>query len=118
MKYPFYVFVAALALVAVVFALSNRHDVIVYFWPFPGAVGPVYAWVLLTFVVGFFTGWFARWIRGLAVRHRNHVLARRTESLEKEVTELRHQIDTLEASPSPDNSIIVPPDRRLSATSQ
>src|SRR5216683_2461751 len=54
-----------LAIILVIFAVSNREGVIVTLWPLPVTVeAPLYLVVLLALVVGFLVGEVVAWING------------------------------------------------------
>ena len=75
-----------LAIIIVLFAVSNRDGVIVTFWPIPLAIeAPLYLIVLLALAVGFLVGELVAWINGR--HHRRHARrrARRIEELEREL---------------------------------
>ena len=89
-----------IALVIVLFAVSNRHLVEVGFWPLPIAVHlPAYILGLCTMVFGFILGVVATWISGGSSRQRARFAegkARRlAEDLERktnEVEEIRNAL--------------------------
>ena len=75
-----------LAVIIVLFAVSNRDGVVVTFWPIPVAIeAPLYLVVLLALVFGFLAGELVAWINGR--HHRRHARrrARRIEELEREL---------------------------------
>ena len=75
-----------LAIIIVLFAVSNRDGVTVTFWPIPVAIeAPLYLIVLLALAVGFLVGELVAWINGR--HHRRHARrrARRIEELEREL---------------------------------
>lgn len=77
MKYLNWVFVLALTVVAVLFALSNMHVVDLSFWPLPyTAALPVFSWIMIAFVVGFFCGGIVIWWRNVLTHPRDKVAER------------------------------------------
>ena len=57
-RYIINLFSLALMGFAVIFAISNRFDVPLKFWPFPFAVDtPLFLISFLFFLIGFFCGW-------------------------------------------------------------
>jgi uncharacterized integral membrane protein len=85
------IFAVALTVVAVLFALSNRQDVEVMLWPLPfTAQAPLFVLALGMFVIGFFCGGLATWLRGLGARLK---ASRRAKPLEREVAALRERLD-------------------------
>jgi len=58
-----------LAAVVVVFALSNRQEVLIGLWPFfEGLALPLYLAVMLPFLAGLLFGWSVAGMRGIAKR--------------------------------------------------
>jgi uncharacterized integral membrane protein len=81
---------APLALVLVVFAVSNRETVSVTFWPTPFEIDmPLYLVVLAALLLGFLLGQFIAWINGGKKRREARDKARRVRELESEVENLR-----------------------------
>jgi putative membrane protein len=73
---------AALALVVVAFAISNRTGVELSFWPLPYVASlPTYILVLVPLVVGFLLGGFGAWASAFRWRRQ----ARRAEAKQKEL---------------------------------
>jgi putative membrane protein len=73
---------AALALVIVAFAISNRAGVELSFWPLPYVASlPTYLLVLVPLVVGFLLGGFGAWASAFRWRRQ----ARRAEAKQKEL---------------------------------
>jgi len=93
------VLAVVLTALVVLFALSNRQTVELVLWPLPfAAEAPVYFLALGMFVIGFFCGGLAAWLRGLAARAR--AAARRAEPLEREIAMLRERLDAAEREPA------------------
>ena len=77
---------APIALLLVIFAVSNRDSVMVEFWPLPAAlVAPLYLVVLLSLLAGFLIGALTAWITGGRRRREARLRARRIEALEREL---------------------------------
>jgi uncharacterized integral membrane protein len=75
-----------LAVIIVLFAVSNRDGVIVTFWPIPLAIeAPLYLIVLLALFAGFLGGELVAWINGRHHRRHSRRRARRIEELEREL---------------------------------
>ncbi len=73
---------AALALVIVAFAISNRTGVELSFWPLPYVASlPTYILVLVPLVFGFLLGKFGAWASAFRWRRQ----ARRAETRQKEL---------------------------------
>ena len=87
-------FVGALvALLVILFAVSNREAAAVALWPFPYQLSlPLYAVILLAVVVGFIAGAIAAWLVGGAKRRELRRLRRQTRDLEQSLA--RHQMTT------------------------
>jgi uncharacterized integral membrane protein len=65
MKLVHWLVTLPLALVLVVFAISNRGDIILTLWPFPLTLqAPVYLVTLLALLAGFLIGELTAWING------------------------------------------------------
>jgi uncharacterized integral membrane protein len=73
-----------LTLLVVVFAISNRHTVLVGLWPFEGAVEmPLYLLALGALAVGLLAGGLLAWINALGARWRARREARRADEAER-----------------------------------
>ena len=82
-----------LAVIIVLFAVSNRDGVIVTFWPIPLAIeAPLYLVVLLALLVGFLVGELVAWINGRRWRREARFRARRIEALERELAATQAQL--------------------------
>ena len=84
MKLIHWLVTAPIALVLVVFAVSNRAEVTVTLWPLPFKLQ---TWLFL--VVRFLIGGFVVWIGSLRRRREARQQARRIEMLEHEMAGLR-----------------------------
>jgi len=81
----------AVALLIVLFAVSNRAPAVVEIWPFPYQLAlPLYAVILLTALVGFIAGLVASWLAGAAQRRETRRLRRQVRDLEESLA--RHQM--------------------------
>jgi uncharacterized integral membrane protein len=81
---------APLALVLVVFAVSNRATVSVTFWPTPFEIDlPLYLVVLAALLAGFLLGQLTAWINGGKRRREARERGRRVRGLESELEALR-----------------------------
>jgi uncharacterized integral membrane protein len=79
-------------LVVVVFALANRHEVRLSFWPFPWATDlPVYVIVLCCLLVGFLLGAGLAWLSGGPRRRRARQTAERARALADQLAELKRR---------------------------
>jgi uncharacterized integral membrane protein len=110
MRYLFWAFVLALTVIAVLFALSNRQVVELSFWPTPyNSSHPIFVWVMVAFVLGFFCGGFVAWMRGLAARRRER--ARREISSPQTTNAPHENRNTAGNAPSSSGSTAVVPAR-------
>jgi len=84
---------APLALLLIIFAVSNRDSTVVTFWPLPAELAaPLYLIVLLSLLVGFLAGEFVAWINGRRWRREARFRARRIEALERELAATQAQL--------------------------
>lgn len=92
-----------IALIIVLFAVSNRNLVEVGFWPLPFVVHvPAYILGLCTIVFGFILGVFATWISGGSSRQRARFAEGRARRLAKDLEHKTHEIEEIRrALPAP-----------------
>lgn len=94
MKILWWVVLALVALVLILFAVSNRETVSVELWPLPSALElPLYLVVLGTLVIGFFAGRFLTWVGGWRWRREARRSRERIALLERELEAGRVQRD-------------------------
>lgn len=104
-----------LALLAVVFAVANRHLVRLDLWPFPFSVDlPVYLAVLGALVLGLLAGAFLVWGSSLSARRRAGSQRRRADNLERQLAASRAEAEAAKAEaapppPTPPTTILPPP---------
>lgn len=92
MKFLWWIVLALVALVLVLFAVSNREAVAVTLWPLPAAVElPLYLVVLGTLVFGFIAGQLVTWIGGWHWRREARRSRERIAMLERELEAERVQ---------------------------
>ncbi len=86
------VIAAVVALLVVLFAVSNRMAVTVEIWPFPYQLElGLYAVILLAVLLGFIAGMIATWLAG-ATRRRNHRhLRRELRDVQESLARLRER---------------------------
>jgi uncharacterized integral membrane protein len=83
------------ALVLIIFAVSNREVVTVTFWPLPIQVGaPLWLVVLLAALVGFLFGEIVAWVNGRRWRRDARRKTRRIDALERELAATQSQMAT------------------------
>ncbi|MDG2242849.1 MAG: LapA family protein [Rhodospirillaceae bacterium] len=83
----------AVAVVTVLFAISNRSPVSISVWPFPVAVDvSLYILILAAVFSGFLVGAFVTWVK--AGKHRRRVRQQRTEirTLEGELSDVHARL--------------------------
>ncbi|MGE5475919.1 MAG: lipopolysaccharide assembly protein LapA domain-containing protein [Bacteroidales bacterium] len=75
-----------LSLLAMVFAVANRHDLRLELWPLPWSLElPVYLAVLGPLVLGMVVGGVVAWVAGHKARAAARHHRRRAESLERQL---------------------------------
>ena len=85
---------ALIAILLVIFAVSNLARVTVVFWPLPVRIeAPLYLVVLLGLLVGFLAGELVAWINGARVRRAARERARRIETLERDLAAVQKRLD-------------------------
>ena len=90
MKFFWWVVLALVALVLILFAVSNRESVPVELWPLPALVElPLYLVVLGTLLVGFFAGELIAWGRNWRWRREARWSRDRIAVLERELDAAR-----------------------------
>ncbi len=93
MKPVHWLVTAPIALLLVVFAVSNRETVTVTLWPLPVMLdAPLYLIVLLVLLVGFLVGQLVAWINGGRWRREARRRSRRIEALERELAATQAQL--------------------------
>jgi uncharacterized integral membrane protein len=91
---------APLALVLVIFAVSNREEVTVTFWPLPVVLAaPLYLVVLLSLLAGFLVGALVAWVGGARTRREARARLRRIEALERELAATQAQLPASPVAP-------------------
>jgi uncharacterized integral membrane protein len=92
MKLLSWIVLAIVAVVLILFAISNREAVSVGLWPLPALVElPLYLVLLGTLIVGFTVGELAAWIRGWRWRREARRGRERIAALEREIEAERVQ---------------------------
>jgi len=87
---------------AVLFAIENKGDLALRFWPTPYAVTlPIYAAVFGSLLVGFFFGGFCAWVAQGRRRAAQRQAEREAERLKREAEDLRRRLDLLESAQRP-----------------
>ncbi|HML11266.1 MAG TPA: LapA family protein [Stellaceae bacterium] len=90
MKFFWWLILALVALILILFAVSNREAVSVELWPLPWALDwPLYVVVLGTLVIGFFAGQFVTWVGGWRWRREARRSRERIARLERELEAAR-----------------------------
>jgi lipopolysaccharide assembly protein A len=90
MRLFFWIFAGILAAAAGLFALGNRGDVTVDFWPLGPAVEmPLFVALVGALYIGFALGAVIAWFGGGRARSRARAATRRADALAREVSELK-----------------------------
>jgi putative membrane protein len=88
-----------LIVLAVVFAVANRHDVRLELWPFPWMLDlPVYLAVLGALLAGILIGAIAMWLSGHRTRMNARQQRRRADSLERQLEAARAEAEAAKAA--------------------
>ena len=81
---------AAVALLVILFAVSNRELVTVELWPFPYQLSlGLYAVILLALLLGFLAGGIGMWLVGHRKRRELRRLRRQSRDLEESLARLQ-----------------------------
>ena len=87
---------------AVLFAIENKGDLALRFWPTPYVVTlPVFAAIFGAILVGFFFGGFCAWMAQGRRRAAQRLAEREAERLKREAEDLRRRLDLLESAQRP-----------------
>jgi uncharacterized integral membrane protein len=108
----FWIIIAPLALVALVFLISNRAFVPLDLWPLPFVLNPPLSIVILASVfIGFITGGFVAWISAGEARQKARINARRIKILERELDRMSFDDEEITSLRDNDNSLkaLAPP---------
>jgi len=93
-KYLSWILTVPLAIVAVVFAISNRAAASLNLWPFGLTVeAPLFILVLGSALIGLIAGGFIAWISAGTTRQRRREAMYRAQAAERELAYLRHKIE-------------------------
>ena len=102
MKFVFWLVTVPVALIAIVFSVSNLDKVPVGLWPFSNVlVMPLYLVVLGALGLGFIAGEFVAWINGGRWRREARRRQRRIEALERELGATQAQLPRSETGGLP-----------------
>jgi uncharacterized integral membrane protein len=92
MRFLWWILLALVAFVLILFAVDNRESVLVGMWPLPVLVElPLYLVLLGTLLVGFIVGELFAWIRGWHWRREARRSRERIAMLERELDAARVQ---------------------------
>ena len=88
-----WVVAALVAVLLVIFAISNRQSVEVTFWPFPVTIDSALSLIVLgAVVIAFLVGQFVAWLGAQRWRHEARAKQRRIEALERELAATQAQL--------------------------
>lgn len=92
-------FIAALvAILVVLFAVSNRGTVVVEIWPFPVRLeAGLYAVILIAVVLGFAAGAIGGWMGGRQTRQELRAARKRARDLEQSLARAKAETDMARA---------------------
>lgn len=94
----FWLLALVLAIIIIVFSVSNRGSIEIDLWLYQTPPVPVFAVVLLAIFVGFIWGGLAAWAGAGRTRARVRDMARRVEAEQREKAILRQRLNKLEAA--------------------
>ena len=93
MRLFYWIFAGILAAAAGLFALGNRGDATVDFWPLgPALEMPLFVALVGALYIGFALGAVIAWFGGGRARSRGRAATRRADALAREVAELKAKI--------------------------
>ena len=94
MRFLWWIALALVAVILILFAISNREPVSVGLWPLPALVElPLYLVLLGTLLVGFLVGELSGWIGGWRWRREARRSRERIAMLERELEQKIHHRD-------------------------
>lgn len=86
------------ALIVVLFAVSNRQPIVIEVWPFPFRIeASLYAVILVAILLGFVGGAIAAWMGGAEKRSALRAARKRTRELEQSVARLKDDVASARA---------------------
>ena len=89
---------AVVALIVVLFAVSNRQPIVIEVWPFPFRIeASLYAVILVAILLGFVAGAIAAWMGGAEKRSALRAARKRTRELEQSVARLKDDVASARA---------------------
>ena len=92
MKHLSWIVTLPVTLVVVVFAVANREEVALSFWPLPWSAGlPIWLIVLGCLLAGFLLGATVAWLSGGPRRRRARQTAERARELARQLAELQRR---------------------------
>jgi len=93
MKLLFWIFVAIVAVVMALFAVTNRAAVSLGLWPLPYVLElPLYLAIIAAMLIGFVAGALCVWIAGRHGRREGRRRAHRIAALERELAATQAQL--------------------------
>lgn len=97
-RYIYWLFAAPVGLVVLLFALSNRMEIDLLLWPLPfELVGvPIFAPILIAFVIGFLTGGLLIWANGHKARAQARDRLHQINSLQRQVDDLKRNTEAMQ----------------------
>lgn len=98
LKLLYWLLVAVLSLIVIVFAVNNRQLVELDLWIYETPALPLFFVALVGIFIGFLFGGLVAWIGAGKTRTRARDLRRRLEASEREKAVLRRKIEKMEAA--------------------
>jgi uncharacterized integral membrane protein len=93
-RFVYWAVTALVALVLVIFVVSNRAVVALTLFPLPARLdAPLYLVVIVTLIVGFALGEAVAWFGGAKRRAEHRALRRRHDRLQRDIAETRPAIE-------------------------
>lgn len=102
MKLLFWIFVALVAVVLALFAVTNREAASLGLWPLPYVLDlPLYLAIIAAMLIGFVAGALCVWIAGRHGRREGRRRGRRIAALERELAATQAQLSGAGDNPPP-----------------
>lgn len=100
MKHLSWIVTLPVTVVVVIFAVANREQAVLSFWPLPWSAGlPIWLIVLGCLLTGFLFGATVAWLSGGPRRRRARQTAERARELARQLAELQRRQTAQQAGP-------------------
>jgi uncharacterized integral membrane protein len=98
-KYISWLVAIPVAIVVVLFAVSNRHDITYHLWPLPFEVSvPQYLPTLVALALGIVLGAAGAWFSGGRLRRKSRQQRHEIKAMQKQLTDAEKNLDVADAS--------------------